>query len=147
MGIFLVIVLPTIGGLACIAGTACIISVVIYCIYRITNHKANTRGAPVVQPQQVALHPVYAGPTPAAPPGGMVPGQPGTQPDGTVLEKTAATHYGTVQGQPAFIGSPYMQPASTALPVPEHKDKPSSPSSQQQQDAPPSYDVATGGEP
>ena len=92
------------------------------------------------------LHPVYAGPMPAAPPSEIVPGQPSAIPGGMVLGKPTATHYGTVQGQPAFIGSPYMQPASTAPPVPEHKDKPSSPSSEQQEDAPPSYDVATGGE-
>ena len=121
--IFLVIVLPSIGGLACIAVIICIISALIYCIYCTKHRETNAQGTPVVQPQQVVLYPVYAGPMPAA------------------------THYGTVQGQLAFIGSPYMQPASTAPPVPEHKDKPSSPSSEQQEDAPPSYDAATGGEP
>ena len=131
----LFLVIPAIGGIVCIAGTACIISVVIFCIYRTKHRETNAQGAPVVQPQQVVLYPVYAGPTPAAPPGGTVPGQPATQTGGMV------------PGQPAFIGSPYMQPASTAPPVPEHKDTPSSPSSQQQEDAPPSYDVVTGGEP
>ena len=117
--ILLFVVLPGLVGLASLA----VICGVIYCIYRITCRETNAQGAPVVQPQQVALYPVYAGPMPDAPPGGMVP------------------------GQPIFSGNPYMQPAFTAPPVPKHKDKPSSSSSQQQEDAPPSYDVATGGEP
>ena len=129
----LVIILPTsLCGISCIAMTTCVL---IYYIYLTYDCEANAQEVPVVQPQQVALHPVYAGPMPDAPPSEMVPGQPATQPSGMV------------QGQPAFTGSPYMQPEFTAPPVPEHKDKSSSPSSEQQEDAPPSYDLATGGEP
>ena len=155
--IFLVIVLPIAGGIGLIGGIVCLIIGIIICIQRSNRREANAQRAVVVQPQTVALYPVYAGSVPGAPPGGMVPGQPvfmtaappGGMVPGQPVFMPAAPPGGIVPGQPVFLpGNPFMQTAFTAPPV--DVDKASSPSSQQQRgeiDEPPAYTAVTGEDP
>ena len=80
----------------------------------------NSRRTVIIQPQAqaVPLNPVYAGPIYAAPPGGMVPGQP-------VFSVAGGFPYMQPNSPQQF-----MQPVLTTPPV--HMDRPLSPSSQQQ---------------
>ena len=154
--IFLVIILPVLGGIGLIGVIICLIVGIIICVRR-SNRKANAQRAVVVQPQPVPLYPVYSGSVPGAPPGGMVPGQagfmtaapPGGMVPGQPVFMTAAPPGEMVPGQPVFLpGNPYMQTAFTAPPV--DVDKASSPSSQQQRgefDEPPAYTAVTGEDP
>ena len=114
---------------------ACMINIIfcLCCFYRRRTRQriADAQRAFAMQQQQqtVPVRLVYVATNPAAIPSGpgIAPGQP--------------YPYMQPSGPQQFV-----QPAFTAPPVPEHKDNPSSPSSQQQEDAPPSYYEATGGE-